>query len=134
MSCLLNSQSISMPEFTSSKRAMHSTSEFIRVELDRLLFTIEQRIVIERMRLGSCAEDVFASVDAADRLRRRKHTVSTAPFGRRAEKSPLPIDLICDDLAKGLDAELAEGKRLGAVDIVDPQLAVFRLELIRQVP
>ena len=70
MSCLLNSQSISMPEFTSSKRAMHSTSEFIRVELDRLLFTIEQRIVIERMRLGSCAEDVFASVDAADRLRR----------------------------------------------------------------
>ena len=34
--------------------------------------------------------------------------------------------------AKGLDAELAEGKRLGGVDIVDPQLAVFRLELIRR--
>jgi len=44
------------------------------------------------------------------------------------------IDLIRYDLAKGLDAELAEGKRLGTVDIVTQRLAVFGFELIRQIP
>jgi hypothetical protein len=32
------------------------------------------------------------------------------------------------------DAELAEGERLGVVDIEDLYLAVFGLELIRQIP
>lgn len=47
---------------------------------------------------------------------------------------PGRINLISDDLTKGLDTEVREGEGFGAVNIVDPHHAVFGLELIRQVP
>lgn len=49
-------------------------------------------------------------------------------------RSALAIDLICNDLSERLNPELGEGKGVNIVDIVDPDFAVFRFELIRQVP
>ena len=44
------------------------------------------------------------------------------------------VDLIRDDFPKRFDAQWGEGEGLSFIDVMDPDNAVFRLELIGQVP
>lgn len=44
------------------------------------------------------------------------------------------IDLIADDLSQVFETEVGEGHALDTVDVVDPQLAVFGIELVRYIP
>lgn len=44
------------------------------------------------------------------------------------------VDLVGNDLAKRLDAVSAEGEGLAVVDVEDPENAVFRFELVGQIP
>jgi hypothetical protein len=44
------------------------------------------------------------------------------------------IDLIANDLAQIFQTEVGEGHDLDTVDVVDPQLTVFGIELVRYIP
>jgi len=62
------------------------------------------------------------------------HPVSTAGGADFVVSSSDAIDLVLYDCSNSLDAVIGEGKDFGAVGVVDPQHAVFRLELVRQLP
>jgi len=60
--------------------------------------------------------------------------ISARPVGTSLLTITGAIDLILDNFAKSLDAIVGEGGVSGAIDIVNPQLLVFGLELVGQLP